>query len=241
MKKQSSIYLRLPLLVAVFGFMAACTTQSGPTYTANAIVVPGQQVPTYRVACGGLFASSKSCFKAAIEICGDKPVTPLEAVDGIGSSDNRNDPREITFMCGKPVQVQAGAQPQLQPQPQPQAQPQPQPRQVLLQGDANFASDSAILTGAARTGLDDFVKENAGASFRRITVTGYTDSMGSRAHNQKLSEARAQAVLQYLRSHGMQADEFAAEGGGADNPVASNATEEGRALNRRVEIRIVAQ
>ncbi|EDZ99458.1 OmpA/MotB domain protein [Burkholderia sp. H160] len=111
---------------------------------------------------------------------------------------------------------------------------------MLLQGDANFATDSAILSSAAKASLDQFLRVNEGINFRRVTIIGYTDSTGSRGHNQKLSEARAQSVLRYLRDHGLIAQSFVAEGAAADDPVASNATAEGRALNRRVEVRVVA-
>ena len=236
MKKHRSIYPRLALLGAVLGLLAACTTQSGPTYNVHAVIAPYQKAPTYRVECGGLLESSQTCIKVAAETCKGKPVTLVEAVDGVRSDVNTKDPREITFMCGEPVEAQPAAVPPPQPQPQPQEQ-----RQVLLQGDANFAFDSAVLSSTAKAGLDRFVHANEGINFRRVMITGYTDSTGSRQHNQKLSEARAQSVLQYLRSHGVMAQEFVAEGRGMDDPVASNATAEGRALNRRVEVRIVAQ
>ncbi|MGF6803359.1 autotransporter adhesin [Paraburkholderia youngii] len=132
-------------------------------------------------------------------------------------------------------------QPPSQPKPEPRPQPQSQERrQVLLQGDANFATDSAVLSSAAKASLDNFLRVNEGINFRRVTIIGYTDSTGTRAHNQKLSEARAQSVLQYLRNRGLMAQSFVAEGAAADDPVASNATAEGRALNRRVEVRVVA-
>nr|WP_085487525.1 OmpA family protein [Paraburkholderia susongensis] len=239
MKKHSLIHPRLVLLGAVFGLVSACTTQSGPTFTAHAITVPNQTAPTYRVECGGLLENSQTCFRVADEICKDKPVTVLEAVDGVRSGVNTKDPREITFMCGKPAEAQLAAVPQPQSQQQPQPKPQEQ-RQVLLQGDANFATDSAVLSNAAKAALDNFVRANEGVSFQRVVITGYTDSTGSRAHNQKLSEARAQSVLQYLRNRGVMAQTFVAEGRGMDDPVASNATAEGRALNRRVEIRVLA-
>jgi outer membrane protein OmpA-like peptidoglycan-associated protein len=241
MKRHYSIYPRTALLGVVFGLLAACTTQSGPTYTAHAIVVPNQKAQVYRVECGGLFESSQTCFKVAAEICKDMPVTQLSAVDGVKSGINTKDPREITFMCGKPVEAQPAAVPL--PQPRAETQPQPQPqerRQVLLQGDANFSTDSAVLNSTAKASLDNFLRVNEGVKFRRVTIIGYTDSTGTRAHNEKLSEARAQSVLQYLRSRGLMAQSFIAEGAGMDDPVASNATAEGRARNRRVEVRIVA-
>ncbi|MBH9738067.1 OmpA family protein, partial [Burkholderia cepacia] len=83
--------------------------------------------------------------------------------------------------------------------------------------------------------LNRFLDVNREARFRRVTVTGYTDSQGAHAHNVRLSEARARAVATYLRTGGLQAEHFATVGRGAAEPVASNATAEGRAQNRRVE------
>ncbi|MCC8397572.1 OmpA family protein [Paraburkholderia sp. MMS20-SJTR3] len=239
MKKHYSAYSRLALVGALSASIAACTTQSGPTYTAHAIVAPNQAAPTYRVSCRGLLESSQTCFKVAAEICKDKTVTPLESVDGVKSGVNTNNPRELTFMCGQPAEVPQAVAPR--PPAQLSAPLQTRARgQVLLQGNANFAKDSAVLSDVVNADLDQFVRANQGASFRSITVTGHTDSSGSLIHNRQLSQARAQSVLRYLRSHGMRAEQFIAEGEGADNPVASNATAEGRALNRRVEVHVVA-
>jgi outer membrane protein OmpA-like peptidoglycan-associated protein len=74
-----------------------------------------------------------------------------------------------------------------------------------------------------------------------VQVAGYTDSTGSASHNQRLSERRAQAVLSYLKSHGLRSQSYAAQGFGSANPVASNATTAGRAQNRRVEVRVSTQ
>ena len=72
-----------------------------------------------------------------------------------------------------------------------------------------------------------------------IDVYGHTDSMGSDAYNQSLSERRAQAVADYLASHGVVAARLGTRGYGETQPIASNDTEEGRAANRRVEIKVV--
>jgi outer membrane protein OmpA-like peptidoglycan-associated protein len=71
-----------------------------------------------------------------------------------------------------------------------------------------------------------------------IDVLGHTDSDGSDAYNQGLSERRASAVAAYLSSHGVQSARIATRGYGKTQPIASNATEEGKAANRRVEIKI---
>lgn len=232
-------HLRAPLLGAFVTLLAACTTQSGPTYTLHAVNMPHQQAPVYRVSCDGLFESSKSCMRVAEETCKTQPVTWLESVDRVSGATPKQDPRELTFMCGQPVAQQPAPQP-AQPIPQP-AQSAPQVRQMLLQGNANFATDSATLSPAAKASLDRFLSANQGINLRRVTVMGYTDNSGSEAHNLKLSQARADSVAQYLHDGGLQAGQFVTQGFGSADPVASNATAGGRAQNRRVEARVLAE
>jgi outer membrane protein OmpA-like peptidoglycan-associated protein len=83
------------------------------------------------------------------------------------------------------------------------------------------------------------VKENPNV---KIEVYGHTDSVGTQEHNQKLSEDRAGAVQDYLLSQGVPQDQLAVvRGFGMNEPIASNATPEGAAKNRRVEVRIVGK
>lgn len=224
-------YLRAPLLGAFVALLAACTTQSGPTYTLHAITVPNQKVPVYRVSCDGLFESSNSCVRVAEETCKENGVTLLESIDRVDATVPKKDPRELTFMCGKPAVQQPAAQPVAKQEVQPVA---PQ-RQMVLQGAANFATDSSTLSPAAKASLDRFLSANQGIKLRRVIVTGYTDSTASEAHNLKLSQERATTVAQYLHDGGLQADQFYTQGKGSADPVAANATAEGRAQNRRVE------
>jgi OOP family OmpA-OmpF porin len=72
-----------------------------------------------------------------------------------------------------------------------------------------------------------------------IVAVGHTDSVGTDAYNQKLSERRAAAVKAYLVSKGIAANRVYTEGKGEKSPVADNKTKEGRAKNRRVEIEVV--
>jgi outer membrane protein OmpA-like peptidoglycan-associated protein len=72
-----------------------------------------------------------------------------------------------------------------------------------------------------------------------VEVGGHTDSVGSEAYNQGLSERRADAVRDYLMSKGVKASRLTARGYGESRPVASNDTEEGRAENRRVELVVI--
>ena len=71
-----------------------------------------------------------------------------------------------------------------------------------------------------------------------IKVIGHTDSKGSDAYNQALSERRASSVASYLLSQGLSPNKLTSEGRGESEPVADNATDEGRAKNRRVELHI---
>ncbi len=71
-----------------------------------------------------------------------------------------------------------------------------------------------------------------------VTVAGYTDSIGTAAYNQRLSEARAHSVVEYLVAHGIAPNRLTAVGYGESDPVADNGTEEGRARNRRVEFQV---
>jgi len=72
-----------------------------------------------------------------------------------------------------------------------------------------------------------------------VDVLGHTDSTGNPASNKALSQKRADAVAAYLRSRGVAGARIATRGYGADYPIADNVTEEGRAANRRVEIKVV--
>lgn len=72
-----------------------------------------------------------------------------------------------------------------------------------------------------------------------VEVSGHTDSVGSDAANQTLSERRANAVSGYLMGQGLQRERFEVVGMGERYPIASNDTDQGRALNRRVEIRLL--
>ncbi|MDH0341654.1 OmpA family protein [Chromobacterium haemolyticum] len=74
-----------------------------------------------------------------------------------------------------------------------------------------------------------------------ITVAGHTDSTGAAAYNQTLSEKRAQSVTEYLQGQGVNSVRVRTMGYGTTQPVASNASESGKAKNRRVEIMITPQ
>ncbi|WP_444678881.1 OmpA family protein [Halomonas sp. E19] len=99
-----------------------------------------------------------------------------------------------------------------------------------------FGFDSSELTMNARNALNDVAAVLTQYTDTRVNIAGHTDSTGSADYNQRLSERRAQAVGNYLAQSGVARQRLYMTGYGMSQPVASNATEEGRAQNRRVEI-----
>lgn len=86
--------------------------------------------------------------------------------------------------------------------------------------------------------LVQFMKDNPAV---KILVEGHTDNVGATADNLKLSDNRARAVLNYLVTNGIKQERLSAKGFGAAKPISDNKTEEGRALNRRTEIKITSK
>lgn len=109
---------------------------------------------------------------------------------------------------------------------------------VRLEG-ASFASGSAKLLRSADKKLDEVVAAAKQYPDVKLEVSGYTDSSGNKAANQRLSESRAAAVKQYLVKKGVATDRIVAAGYADARPVADNKTKEGRAANRRVEVHYI--
>ncbi len=104
--------------------------------------------------------------------------------------------------------------------------------------DMKFQFGSAKLLRSSEKYLDNVVGMMKAYPRMRITINGHTDNIGSEETNQTLSEKRAQSVFDYLVKHGIEADRMACYGYGLRYPIDTNATEAGRAKNRRVEIEV---
>ncbi len=120
---------------------------------------------------------------------------------------------------------------------------EPDPEPVMMSkvhkeeyGTGTFEFDSAKLTESVSERLDNFVSFLNEYPQAQVEITGYTDSSGPAAYNQKLSERRAQSVADYLTAAGIGSDRLTVKGMGEENPVADNSTREGREKNRRVEV-----
>jgi OOP family OmpA-OmpF porin len=143
---------------------------------------------------------------------------------------------------GNAGQQVAAVEPAPAPAPAPAPEPEPAPEVVRVELDVKFDFDRAQVkqeSYADIQNLADFMNQYPQTS---TTVEGHTDSVGTDAYNQRLSERRANAVRDVLvNQYGVQSNRVSSVGYGESRPVADNATEEGRAINRRVEAEVEAQ
>lgn len=137
--------------------------------------------------------------------------------------------------CGKAVAA-APAAPAATPA---EAKPVVAAEKITLQADAYFDFDKSTLKAEGKAKLDELAGKLGQVNVETIVATGHTDSVGADAYNQALSVRRANAVKAYLVSKGVAAERVLVEGKGEAQPVASNATKEGRAQNRRVVVEVV--
>jgi OmpA-OmpF porin, OOP family len=158
-----------------------------------------------------------------------------------GGNENHND---WVLMVG--VTIPLGKRPEA-PAPMPVAMAEPEPAppppapviETVVLKDVNFCFDCDTLSGLAKEKLDydamAIVEHHPNAMFE---VAGHTDSMGSDEYNLGLSQRRVDSVRTYLVQKGVDSSRMSARGYGESQPVADNGTAEGRAQNRRVELRI---
>lgn len=164
---------------------------------------------------------------AAVDQFGCPPPQAPADSDGDGVPDERD--RCPGSLAGAPVDALGCTVP---------VQAPPPPPRLILQ-DVNFATGSATLNATAEASLRVTAASLLTQPAVRLEVAGYTDDTGSRAVNERLSQARAESVRTFLVSAGVPADQLTAKGYGPADPIASNDTPAGRALNRRVELRRV--
>ena len=130
------------------------------------------------------------------------------------------------------------------PPPPPPPPPPLEAKRIILRG-INFDFNKATIKPAFTPVLDEAARLLQDNPAVRVSIEGHTDSIGTVAYNQRLSERRANAVKSYLVSRGVAADRLETVGYGKSQPIAPNTTPdgrdnpEGRAMNRRVELKIV--
>ena len=109
---------------------------------------------------------------------------------------------------------------------------------VTFENGILFAINSSQLNASSKVDLSKLAQNLVQNPETNVQVFGYTDNTGSQQLNERLSLQRAESVVNYLISDGVRSSRVSAKGFGWNDPVASNATPEGRAQNRRVEIYI---
>ena len=109
---------------------------------------------------------------------------------------------------------------------------------IVLKG-VNFVPGSAELTPEAKGALDKAADALRGQAALKVEIGGHTDSTGDPKKNTALSQARAESVKKYLAGKGVDAGRLGAKGYGSSQPIADNKTKDGRAQNRRVELKVL--
>jgi OOP family OmpA-OmpF porin len=129
-----------------------------------------------------------------------------------------------------------------------EAKPVPEPAPVDCQSEFNtllivegirFESDAAVVHDDSRPTIAKLATIATNCPDKIIEIGGHTDSTGSSEYNQALSESRAVAVLEALQAAGVERKRMIAKGYGEEKPIANNATEEGRMVNRRIEFTVI--
>jgi OOP family OmpA-OmpF porin len=112
-------------------------------------------------------------------------------------------------------------------------------RTVTVSGDAFFDTNKATFRKEAQPELEKIsARVRNVTSVEAVQITGFTDNTGAADYNQKLSEARASTVRDFLVKNGIDPSKITIVGRGMNDPVADNSTKEGRAKNRRVEVMV---
>ncbi|HBZ92387.1 MAG TPA: hypothetical protein DEO91_01435 [Pseudomonas sp.] len=109
---------------------------------------------------------------------------------------------------------------------------------LIMPGNITFASNSADISSSFYPTLNSLVLVFKEFDKNGVNIVGHTDSTGSQELNQSLSQRRAQSVANYLTGNGVPGQRISAYGAGPSQPIASNASDAGRAQNRRVEINL---
>jgi len=157
----------------------------------------------------------------------------------------------LTFSDGAPIVV-TGTPPVPPPidttPPRASEPPKPPPKvevqkdQIVIHEKIQFETDKASIKPESSALLEEITQViSDNPQIQRLSIEGHTDSTGTEAHNQALSEQRAAAVQDYLIGHGIAGDRLSSRGWGESRPLEDNATPEGREANRRVEFVILEQ
>ena len=234
--------------LSLLGRVGAAYTKTRTDFTGNRLnAVTGPHVSEKKA---GLKAGLGLEYKLSEALAVRTEYERYRVNDAVG---NRGDVDALTFglvyKLGRPVAQAPVYVPPAEPAPAPavvETPPPPPPpapvptsEKVSFAAEALFDFDKSIVKPAGMGALDDLLMKLQGMNTEVMVTVGHTDSIGSDAYNQKLSQRRAEAVKAYIVSKGVDASRVYTEGKGESQPVADNSTAEGRAKNRRVTVEVV--
>ena len=123
--------------------------------------------------------------------------------------------------------------------PEPARATRPEVEKITLDTDTYFDFDKAELTPDGQRKLDVIASRLRDMKLEVMVAVGHADAIGTKEYNENLSRRRAEAVKVFFQTRGFPADRIHIDGKGESQPIASNATRDGRAKNRRVEVEVV--
>ena len=208
------------VLIAVFAFACATTDDSSTSPNSNRKTKRGAAIGAVAGAIAGAVIGNQSGNNRTGAVVGAAAGAAVGAAIG-----RRMDKQEQELRQIEGVEVTRPSEGEIN---------------VRLTNDILFDYNSAALRPESRTTLNELAENFRQYPDNEIIVEGHTDSTGSDAYNQKLSEQRASSVADYLIDRGVASSAITVYGYGELRPKSSNDTAEGRQLNRRVEIHIRA-
>jgi OOP family OmpA-OmpF porin len=232
--------------LSVLGRIGAQYARTGTDYNGNGIVVAGNRYSSDSDF--GPKAGLGLEYKFSEAIAMRAEIERNRVNDGVGRRGNVDlisvglvyklgRPTTAAYVAPTPVVVAEAPVAVAAPAPAPA--PQPTSEKVSFAAEALFDFDKSVVKPEGKVALDDMMSKLQGMNTEVMVAVGHTDSVGSNEYNAKLSLRRAEAVKAYLVSKGLDPARLYTEGKGETQPIADNATAEGRAKNRRVNIEIV--
>ena len=148
------------------------------------------------------------------------------------------DPKPAPPPPPPPPAPKPAPKPEAKPEAKPAPKPAPKVERTIILDDVLFDFDKSNIKREAAAILDRLVAFMNQNKDKKANLSGHTDSVGSDAYNQALSERRVGSVKDYVVKKGVGGDRVSGQGFGESKPIADNKTAEGRSKNRRVEIKV---
>ena len=238
---------QLPLSqrISLLGRIGGQYTRTGTSFAGSAIAVPSNRYSGDSDFGPKAGVGLEYKFSEALAVRAEAERSRVK--DGLGQRGNVDlFSIGLVYKLGRPVAAPyvaptpvVEAAPVAEVAPAPAPAPQPTSEKVSFAAETLFDFDKAVVKPEGKAALDDMMAKLEGMNTEVMVAVGHTDSVGSNEYNAKLSLRRAEAVKAYLVSKGLDPARLYTEGKGETQPIADNATAEGRAKNRRVNIEIV--